>query len=217
MSVAGFLARVVGLGVVGFIVGVIVGILTWPTVLGVRVPADMAVPHLKLAGIGGAITFVAIGLLIFAGLRAQKTSPSPMNRHPLGMPLSTAPQATSSKSYDVARWNTLVEYDPDLREARNRLAAHGNAYVELLAKEFLSLNDKQYLSAMVSRIEAQALADLDEKNAMPVRNGKYLGLPWWEYRDGVVVASFADADHTFPTMQDFMAAATAAAKGPRTP
>lgn len=71
MSVIGLLVRVVSLGIVGFIVGGIVGILTWPTNFGIRVPPDAAVPHVVLAGIGGVIAFVAIGLLLLTAIRRR--------------------------------------------------------------------------------------------------------------------------------------------------
>lgn len=173
---------IVGPGIIGFTVGAMIGVVTRPSFLGFPIPLELLISpspmdqplkellfrHIGLAGVAGAIGFIALS---YFWSHLQNTT-SNAQAHPFGGSFAPTPQAAPATSDHAARWNTLVEYDPELREARNKLAAYGKPYVELLAREFLSVNDKQYLPAMVSRIEAQALAELEAEKNRPVRNGK---------------------------------------------
>jgi hypothetical protein len=63
------------------------------------------------------------------------------------------------------RWDTLIEIDPDLMDAVNRLKPYGEKASDELKQRFLVLGDKQYLVALVEYIEGkfQIIAERDRK------------------------------------------------------
>lgn len=84
------------------------------------------------------------------------------------MPSQTAqPKATQSSgdttAQNMARWNTLVELDPDIAAAAKQARDAGHTYEHQLAEKYLALNDKQYLAAALAHVleEAQERAQRD--------------------------------------------------------
>lgn len=99
--------------------------------------------------------FPLIGILILL-FSKDDSAPTPA---PVYVP-AQQPGALPAPPYDVARWNALVEYDPELKEAAARLAVYGQAYVDKLATDFLTLNDRSYLPTIVAKTQKLAKAEL---------------------------------------------------------
>ncbi len=70
---------------------------------------------------------------------------------------STGASATHRARFNEHRWNTLVESDPEIAAAVERLRPLGKKYVDELAEKFLALNDKKQLDAIVREIIERCL------------------------------------------------------------
>ena len=62
-------------------------------------------------------------------------------------------------SYDRAKWNALVEYDPDLAKIAAVLKPYGSKYTDQFASAYLAINDKSYLAVIVQKIITTARQD----------------------------------------------------------
>lgn len=62
-------------------------------------------------------------------------------------------------SFDLQKWNALVEYDADIKRIVDALAPFGQKYVDEFAQAFMALNDKKYLPQIIEKILATAKAD----------------------------------------------------------
>ncbi len=62
-------------------------------------------------------------------------------------------------SYDRAKWNALVEYDPDIARIAEALKPYGTKYTDQFASAYLAINDKSYMAAIVQKIIATAKQD----------------------------------------------------------
>lgn len=62
-------------------------------------------------------------------------------------------------AYDQAKWNALVQYDPDIARIVKVLTPYGQKYVDELAAAYLTLNDKSYLPMIIQKILATAKQD----------------------------------------------------------
>lgn len=71
-------------------------------------------------------------------------------------PVLHAPGQVPSKVSDTARWRQLVQSDPEISQLVAILAAHGPSHVEEFAADYLAVNDKDALPAIVDRIIARA-------------------------------------------------------------
>jgi hypothetical protein len=58
-------------------------------------------------------------------------------------------------SYDRAKWNALVKYDPDIARIAEKLKPLGPKWMNEFASSYLALNDKKYLPAIVQKIIQQ--------------------------------------------------------------
>jgi hypothetical protein len=99
---------------------------------------------------------VAAGLILI-GLAPVLTAKGDASQH-------------QSKGYDKAKWEHLVQYDPDVAAAVKRVSPLGNFWIDEFAKAYLVLNDKQYLEAITSQILARAqktLPPLPGQELMP--------------------------------------------------
>jgi hypothetical protein len=67
-----------------------------------------------------------------------------------------------SSSYDEARWNSLVQNDPDLLRLVAVLTPYGLKYVAELATAYLAVNDKRYLPTILKEVVASARRDAGE-------------------------------------------------------
>lgn len=93
----------------------------------------------------GSVLFLLAGVVAFVG------SPQPEK-------LTPAPP-----SYDLAKWNALVQYDADIKRIFDALAPFGQKYVDEFAQAFMALNDKNYLPQIVETILATAKSDASAK------------------------------------------------------
>jgi hypothetical protein len=59
-------------------------------------------------------------------------------------------------TYDRNRWDALVKYDPDIANVASEVAPFGRKWLDELARSYLALNDKRYLSAIRDKILADA-------------------------------------------------------------
>jgi hypothetical protein len=112
-----------------------------------------------------------LGILFLAASGDAKPAPAPVHSpyapEPLGRP-PTDPMAASRAAeapkppYDVKKWETLKEVDPDIEDAAKQLSAFGHIYEAQLAEKYLALNDKGYLSSIVAKVKERAEADAAE-------------------------------------------------------
>lgn len=57
------------------------------------------------------------------------------------------------------KWSVLVELDPEIRAAAERVRAKGMRYEALLAQKYMAINDKAYLKAAEDAVHKQAEED----------------------------------------------------------
>lgn len=157
--------------ILGLIVGLGVGYLTRPTVplIGFQIPLEVLtstaradapfrqqlLTHLGVATVIGAAAGIAAGIV----LQLVAAAPGGRTPAPVHRPAGSSPARHPAKTYDVSRWNALVEYDPELKAAAARLAIYGPKYIDALATDFLALNDKSYLPTIVRNVEKLARSD----------------------------------------------------------
>ncbi len=68
----------------------------------------------------------------------------------------------AKKSYDVTKWTALLKYDDDLKAVADKFANFGQKFSDEFAADYLTINDKAYLPAIVKKIIARAK---DERSA----------------------------------------------------
>ena len=61
--------------------------------------------------------------------------------------------------YDRVKWNALVEYDPEIRTACEKVAPLGQKYIDQVAAAYLTLGDKSYLASIVEKAINQSKLD----------------------------------------------------------
>jgi hypothetical protein len=59
-------------------------------------------------------------------------------------------------AYDTGKWQVLVRYDDDIRNAVERVRPFGDVYEAELATAYLQVNDKAYLEPIVKKIIQEA-------------------------------------------------------------
>ena len=83
--------------------------------------------------------------------------------HPRGGVELTAATADfayrSQKPYDKEKWEALLKYDDDIARIAERIRPLGERWLDELARAYLALNDKQYLSRIEEKIRADARAE----------------------------------------------------------
>lgn len=102
-----------------------------------HVPCRTAAPILN--GIGLAIFLLAFAVW-FVTSQSDELTPAP-------------------PSYDLQKWNALVQYDADIKRIVDALMPFGQKYVDEFAQAFMALNDKNYLPQIIEKILASAKAD----------------------------------------------------------
>jgi hypothetical protein len=60
--------------------------------------------------------------------------------------------AGTGATYDAGKWKALTEVDPEIAAAAAEVAPYGSLALAELATKYLTLNDKQYLAAIVKQI-----------------------------------------------------------------
>ena len=111
--------------------------------------------------------------------RGKQTDPEPAYASPAFSlpPKRTPSEPTQSSNADAVRWDTLLQYDDELRKANERLMSYGKRYAETLANDYLAINDKSYLKAMVEKIESNAIADRLRRGEI-IDKGTFWGVDW---------------------------------------
>jgi len=101
---------------------------------------------------GDAVSFDALPVAV-ASVDREPVLHEPALREPAFVPL---------KASETARWRELVESDPDISSLVAILTPHGAGYVEQFATDYLAVDDKAALPAILDRIIARASTDKAE-------------------------------------------------------
>ena len=80
--------------------------------------------------------------------------------------------------------------------------SYGKRYAETLANDYLAINDKSYLKAMVEKIEANAIADRERRGEI-IDKGTFWGVDWQKRADGQIVCEVDGNDMFFGTIPEF--------------
>jgi uncharacterized protein len=67
--------------------------------------------------------------------------------------------AAAAAGYDRAKWQALVQYDPDISAAADTVRPFGQMWVDELGASYMALNDKSYLTGIVEKVTARAKAE----------------------------------------------------------
>jgi hypothetical protein len=73
-------------------------------------------------------------------------------------------EPTNRYSYDRAKWNALVEYDPDIARIARALKPYGEKYIDQFASAYLAINDKSYLAVIAQKIVANVKQDAAQRS-----------------------------------------------------
>jgi hypothetical protein len=66
----------------------------------------------------------------------------------------------TSLSYDHAKWNALVQCDPEIEAAANMIQPLGQRWADELAASYLAIGDKSRLVTIVENIQARAAEEV---------------------------------------------------------
>ena len=119
----------------------------------------------------------------------------------------------NTKSYDVAKWSALLNYDAEIALVAEKLKPLGDKWVDKFATSYLVLNDKSYLLNIAEKIIAEARGAserqkrLEDLPPMPGRKGPslYKGHQFYEYPTGRVDGHTGDLGwHRFLTFHEFV-------------
>jgi hypothetical protein len=67
-------------------------------------------------------------------------------------------------SYDVEKWEALLQYDDDIANAEARLRPLGQKWLDEFARAYLVLNDKRYLPNIFHKIVQAAQAEAEARS-----------------------------------------------------
>ncbi len=101
---------------------------------------------------GGAMAVAAVLALIGASI--EKVAPS----------RATSPSRAGvppHDDYDRAKWSALLQYDPEIAAAVEKVRPLGRKWVDEFARAYLALGDKAYLLEIGSKITARAQAQTE--------------------------------------------------------
>lgn len=120
-------------------------------------PLFMIGVPMMLAGFGSvsvstAKAGVAIAKEVRSGSAGGGYASSP---EPVAAPAPARP-APGGKDYDAAKWEALVEFDPDIKAAVSRIEPYGQAVLDRLARAYLAIGDKAMLEQIVAKIAVEA-------------------------------------------------------------
>lgn len=118
------------------------------------------------------------------------------------------PSGRRNYRYDHAKWNALVEYDPEISRIESILRPYGQKYVDQFAAAFLTLNDKSYIPNIIEKILEAARQDAANPSeyADPprvVERGTYKHCEWTRFNDGSIVAETLLGKKHFSTFDSF--------------
>ena len=84
----------------------------------------------------------------------------------VGQSLPVGPAAVNLPSYDVSRWNALLQFDKEIFGASEEIRPYGQKWVDELAVSYMTLNDKAYLPNIVQNLKSKATAEKEEKTRL---------------------------------------------------
>jgi hypothetical protein len=84
---------------------------------------------------------------------------------------------TNAYQYDQAKWQALLEFDPDIARVEATLRPYRKKYVDQFAAGYLILNDKTYISNIIQKVVETARQDAAEAKAAEERWGKRFSDP----------------------------------------
>jgi uncharacterized protein YecT (DUF1311 family) len=95
-------------------------------------------------------TFKLRGRFAEAGNPRESETAPPRNEDQTSRSARANP--SSQKPFDAERWNALLKYDLDIAKVADQLRPFGEKWVDVFAREYLILNDKQYLPQIIPKI-----------------------------------------------------------------
>ncbi|WP_315742079.1 hypothetical protein [Bradyrhizobium sp. SZCCHNR1075] len=114
---------------------------------------------------GYAINFITIGPVVLSGLGGLLALGAAFNppgkegvridKREAGSSTPSAPAfqpQASHSGYDRAKWQALVKYDPEIQRVAQQIGQLGDKWIDVLAADYLSLNDKSYLPQIIRKI-----------------------------------------------------------------
>lgn len=110
-------------------------------------------------------------------------------------------------SFDVNKWNALVQFDEDIRAAADRIKPLGQKWEARFAAAYLALNDKNYISTILQKITAEARQEAEALRSMPkmIDSGVHKGRQWRRFDNGVVEADAPAGLKSFKSIEDMRA------------
>lgn len=128
------------------------------------------------AQFGHAINFITIGPVMFNGVGAllafmasQSDQEAPtettetLQDERVRPGHGSAARKDTSPPFNRAKWNALVKYDDDIGRVVEQLKLLGDKWVDVFAADYLALNDKNYLPAIIRKILEQAKEEREEQ------------------------------------------------------
>ena len=107
--------------------------------------------------------FPLIGVIILANLRKIPDDTRPVPRQER----ESQPQYVEmplKPEFDKSRWMALVEFDPDVKRAVDRLQPLGSGAVKRFATAYMALNDKTMIDSIAEKIVSE---QLERRNRSP--------------------------------------------------
>ena len=104
-----------------------------------------------LNGAGGLLALLSLDTSSTGSTSQTSEAEKPYRPEP-----PTAPGKVQATGFDRARWNALKEYDADIAAVARELEPLGQRWIDEFAASYLALNDKAYISSIVSKITARA-------------------------------------------------------------
>jgi hypothetical protein len=86
--------------------------------------------------------------------------------------------AATSEDFDRQKWAALRKYDPDIGGISEKVDLLGQRWADEFARDYLALNDKQYLRPIVERIVAAARAEKDALDVQRAEDAKIRKRRW---------------------------------------
>lgn len=194
-------------GGIGGLIGILIGIATRPTIMGVKIPLavlqstspmDSPFKSELLSHLG---VYLAVGVILgCVASYARITMAAAGAAHGSAPPL---PQVND----DARKWQALVELDPEIAAQAKRVAAFGQPYLNELAQKYLAIGDKAYLAQIADAIVTRAeTAAATRKAALQDRNNKFQGFRCFYDEQGRFVGEAkveSGEFHIFPSQDDF--------------
>lgn len=137
---------------------IVLGLLFCLSVIGAIIGIPMIILGIVLAALGGRRTLITnvVSVQTAPATRTDFEPQAPAVLHRASElprePLQRQPRLEAievpATAYDAGKWQVLIRYDDDIRNAVERVRPFGDAYEAELATAYLQVNDKAYLDSV---------------------------------------------------------------------